>query len=101
VDQLRFGFKSNHLLLLYTEEKGARKLPPNVVDAFFDVMAIIQGATNERDLYALKGLRYEKLKGRRQHQRSIRLNDQFRLIVEIEEDDQERIIVVIDIEDYH
>lgn len=48
----------------------------------------------------MKSLHYEKLKGKRSHQRSMRLNDQFRLIVEIEEANG-RTVVVISIEDYH
>lgn len=71
------------------------------MSAFFDVMGIIDAALDERDLYALKGLHYEKLKGARKHQHSIRLNQQYRLILELEHDDQGRYILIIDIEDYH
>ena len=98
---MRFKFKSRKLAALYAEEKGAHKFPPAVVDAFFDVMGIIDAAFDERDLYALKGLHYEKLKGVRKHQHSIRLNQQYRLIVEVERDDQGRYILIIGIEDYH
>jgi toxin HigB-1 len=51
-------------------------------------MAIIAAALTERDLYANKGLRFEKLVGQRgkQGQRSLRLNKQWRLIVTLEED---------------
>ena len=48
----------------------------------------------------MKSLHYEKLKGRRAHQRSMRLNDQFRLILEIEIVN-DRTIVVVSVEDYH
>ncbi|WP_017319060.1 type II toxin-antitoxin system RelE/ParE family toxin [Mastigocladopsis repens] len=73
---LRFNFKDKKLEALYTEEKNAHKYP-NVVDDFFEVMAIIDAAVDERDLYAQKGLRFEKLKGKRgkEEQRSLRLND--------------------------
>ena len=98
---MRFWFKNKKLKALYTEEKGAHKYPPGVVDAFLDVMSIIAAAMDERDLYKLKGLRYEKLKGDRKGQHSIRLNDQFRLIVEREKDHQGRYLLIIDIEDYH
>ena len=64
-------------------------------------MGWIREAEDERDLYALRSLHYEKLKGARKHQRSLRLNDQFRLIVEIEETQGARTIVVKGIEDYH
>jgi proteic killer suppression protein len=64
-------------------------------------MALISNAKDERELYAMKSLHYEKLKGRRKHQRSVRLNDQFRLLVEKERDAQGRYLLIIGIEDYH
>ena len=73
----------------------------NVVRAFRMRMQAIRAATSEIDFYAMKSLHFEKLKGPRQHQRSLRLNQQFRLILEIESDPQGHIVVVIDIEDYH
>lgn len=98
---MRFFFANNKLERLYIEERGARRYPREVVEAFFEVMNVIDSARDERDLYALKGLRYEKLKGSRSHQRSIRLNDQFRLILERETDAQGRYFWIIQIEDYH
>ena len=98
---MRFRFKNRKLEALHTEEKGAHKYSPGVVDAFFEVVSVISAAVDERDLYNLKGLRYEKLKGDRKGQHSIRLNDQFRLIVEREKDDQGRYLLIVEIEDYH
>ena len=98
---MRFYFADRKLEKFYTEEKGAHKYPEGVVDAFFDVVALIADAPDERDLYALKSLHYEKLKGKRRHQRSLRLNDQFRLIVEREEDDEGKLFRIVSIEDYH
>jgi proteic killer suppression protein len=98
---LRFYFADRKLEKLYTDEKGAHKYPEGVVDAFFEVVAVIAGARDERDLYALKSLHYEKLKGKRSHQRSLRLNDQFRLIVEREEDEEGKLFRIVTTEDYH
>lgn len=64
-------------------------------------MAAIAAAVDERDLRALKGFRYEKLKGERKGEHSIRLNDQFRLIVQQETDEGGKYLLVIDIDDYH
>jgi toxin HigB-1 len=99
---VRFKFKKRKLEELYTDEKNVQKYP-NVVDDFFDVMAIIDAAKDERDLYALKGLRFEKLSGKREKsgQRSLRLNKQWRLIVSVEEDKDGTYLLIIDIEDYH
>lgn len=99
---MRFRFKDKKLEALYTEEKNAHKYP-NVVDDFFEVMAIIGAALSERDLYANKGLRFEKLVGQRgkQGQRSLRLNKQWRLIVTLEEDKEDFYLQILSIEDYH
>ncbi len=99
---MRFRFKDKKLEALYTEEKNAHKYP-NVIDDFFDVMAMIDAALDERDLYANKGLHFERLSGQRgkQGQRSLRLNKQWRLIVTLEKDEEGSYLQIIDIEDYH
>jgi toxin HigB-1 len=99
---VRFQFKDKKLAALYIEEKDAHKYP-GVVDDFFEVMAIIVSALDQRDLYVQKGLRFEKLSGKRgkQGQRSLRLNQQWRLIVTLEEDEQGAYLQILGIEDYH
>jgi proteic killer suppression protein len=98
---VRFRFASKKLEVLYATEAGAKKYPRAVVTAFFDVMAAIGAASDERDIYALKSLHFEALKGDRLGQRSIRLNRQYRLILRIETDPNGKTVVVIDIADYH
>jgi proteic killer suppression protein len=98
---LRFEFKSRKLDQLYFEKKEDHNYPPEVLDSFFEVMTHIAAAADERDLYAFKGLRFEKLKGKRKEQHSMRLNDQFRLILTIEQDAQGKYLFIINIEDYH
>lgn len=74
---------------------------PAVVRGFRKVMNAVRAAVDERDLYALRGLRFEKLKGNRSHQHSLRINDQWRLIVEIRGTAPSKRIGVVGIEDYH
>lgn len=95
---MRFKFDDRKLEALYTEEKGAHKYGAAVVDAFFEVMAIIESALDERDLRANKSLHYEKLKGQLQRQHSLRLTDQYRLIIERDTDEQGRILWIIKID---
>ena len=75
--------------------------PPEVVKAFRKRMQAIRAALDERAFYAMKSFHFEKLKGNRAHQRSMRLNKQWRLILEIKRLDAGTMVVVIDIEDYH
>lgn len=73
----------------------------DVIRAFRKRIQMIENAEDERDFYSLKSLHFEKLKGTRSHQHSMRLNDQWRLIVEIESGTPKNTIVVTSIEDYH
>ncbi len=72
-----------------------------VVKAFRRRMQLIRAAVDERDFRALRSLRFEKLQGKRAHQYSMRLNDQWRLIIEILVKDSTKTILIIGIEDYH
>lgn len=98
---MQFDFRSKKLSLLYFEEKGSRKYPIEVITAFFNSMTIIQAAKDIRDLYAFKSLHFEQLSGKRKNQRSIRLNDQFRLTMILKNDKNGNYLLLLDIEDYH
>ncbi len=100
---MRFIFASKKLQQLYTSGTGAARYPPEVVDAFFDKMAVIRAACDENDLRAFKSLHFEKLQGERgvRGERSIRLNRRFRLILRLETDEQGKLVCILDIEDYH
>jgi len=78
-----------------------KNIPQGVVKAFRKRMQIIRAAPDERDFYKLKSLHFEKLKGGRKHQHPMRLNDQYRLIMELLEVNQRKVVKIIGIEDYH
>ncbi len=93
-------FTKRRLERLYTEEKGASKYAPEVVDAFFDVVGMIRAAADERDLRATKSLHYEKLQGRKP-ERSLRLVGPHRLIVVPIKESPKVVMEIRAIEDYH
>lgn len=72
-----------------------------VVKMYRRRIQLIRGALDERDFYALKSLHFEKLKGERSHQYSMRLNDQFRLILEYEGTPPNKVVVVMGIEKHY
>jgi len=72
-----------------------------IVKAFRKRLNFIRQAQDERDFYAMKSLNFEKLKGDRDHQYSMRLNDQWRLILELEGKGPQKVVVIKGIEDYH
>ena len=63
-------------------------------------MQAVRAAMDERDLYR-GGLRMEKLSGRRIGQCSLRINKQWRLIVEVHGEWLSKKIIIIEIADYH
>jgi proteic killer suppression protein len=74
---------------------------PAIVRGFRKALQAIRAAHDERDLYASRGLGFEKLKGKREHQCSVRLNKQWRLILEFKEGRELEKVHIIGIEDYH
>lgn len=72
-----------------------------VVRGYRKVIRFIRSATDERDFKAMRSLNFQKLQGDRNHQHSFRINDQWRLIVEIRKAEPKNIIVIVGIEDYH
>jgi proteic killer suppression protein len=72
-----------------------------IVKAFRKRMQMIRAARDERDFYAMKSLHFEKLKGDRQGQYSMRLNQQWRLVLEFKKQGASTTVVIISIVDYH
>lgn len=94
-------FASDDLDRLEIDPSFSGGWPEAVVKVYRKRLGTIRGARDERDFYALQSLRYEKLKGKRQHQRSMRLNAQWRLVLEIEEGPDGKRVKLVGIEDYH
>ncbi|MBE0479685.1 MAG: type II toxin-antitoxin system RelE/ParE family toxin [Dehalococcoidia bacterium] len=79
-----------------------RNMPQGIVTAFRRRIQLIRAAPDERDFYKLKSIRFERLEGKRRNQHSMRLNDQYHLILELLETNPHRKVVkIIGIEDYH
>jgi len=74
---------------------------PGVVKAFRKRMQQLRAATDERTFYSQRSFKFEKLEGKRSHQYSMRLNDQWRLILELEGKGADKVVIIVAIEDYH
>ena len=99
---MRVRFTDKDLQRLYEDEEvRLSRYGEEITRAFRRRVAAIMSAKDERDLRATKSLRMEKLRGDRDGQYSIRLNRQWRLILRFETDASGRIVVVIEIVDYH
>lgn len=74
---------------------------PDIIRAFRKKLQLLEAAQDDRDLYASRALRLEKLSGDRAGTSSIRLNDQYRLILRFETDDSGRVVIILELVDYH
>ncbi|MEE9229625.1 MAG: type II toxin-antitoxin system RelE/ParE family toxin [Acidobacteriota bacterium] len=72
-----------------------------VVKAYRKRMQLIRNAPDERDFYQLKSLHFEKLKGKRSGQHSMRLNEQWRLVIQLIGKPPNKAVRILSIEDYH
>lgn len=93
-------FADDELDQLETDAQYTAGLSPALVKAFRKRMQQIRAAPDERDFYAIRGMRFEKLGRERKGQHSIRLNDQYRLIVVLL-DKGRNALRIIEITDYH
>ena len=64
-------------------------------------MQLIRAAVDVRAFREMKSLHFEKLKGDREGQHSMRLNEQWRLIVRLAERPDGTTVVIVSIVDYH
>lgn len=94
-------FRDESLGTLERDARYSAGYSEAICKAFRKRMQQIRSAMDERDFYALKSLRFERLKGNRSHQHSMRLNDQWRLILELEGEGINKRLTIIAIEDYH
>ena len=99
---MRLEFDDEDLRRLYEEPAfHLKKIGPELTKAYRKKVGIIVSAEDERDLYAMKSLHLEKLAGDREGQHSIRLNDQWRLILKLNKQPDGTIVAIIEIADYH
>lgn len=94
-------FADTTLALVETEDAGQTKLPVPVIKSARRKLTVIRAAPDDRALRNWKSLHYEKLKGDSDGMRSIRLNDQFRMVLTIDETKTPQVATILAIEDYH
>jgi proteic killer suppression protein len=74
-------FRDKTLLLVETDRAPETRLPIAVISAMRKKLQWLRAAPDERTIRSWKSLHYEKMS---EEERSIRINDQFRLIFNID-----------------
>jgi len=83
---VRFQFVEENLQKLYCEATESDLMPPASLPAFFEVMAMIESARNERDLAALVTLGLAAFDPPVDHLRLLRIDDYHDLVVGLDVD---------------
>jgi proteic killer suppression protein len=99
---MRVEFEDHELRRLYVEpDYRMSGIGVELTRAFRKVVGILEAAKDERDLRALRFLHFEKLEADRSGQYSLRLHKQWRLIITLRTVERDKLIVVIEVVDYH
>src|SRR5438132_10482497 len=98
---MRVVFRDARLAAIRTAQAAQTGLPAPVIQSCRRKLQLLDAAPDERTLRNWKSLHYEKLKGGREGQRSIRLNDQWRIVFVLDESTSPPTIEIIAVEDYH
>lgn len=93
-------FRDSDLAKIDTDQAADTKLPVAVIKSARRKLTVLRAAPDERALRNWKSLHYEKLKGDRAGERSIRLNDQYRMVFTLSEQTPP-VAIILSIEDYH
>jgi len=94
-------YANKKLERLYFDSVYTGGFSHDVVRAFRKRVDLIRAARDEREFPRLGAVNFEKLKGDRRGQFSMRLPGRWRLILQIAYDEAGKEIVVLDIVDYH
>jgi proteic killer suppression protein len=97
---MRIEFADDGLARIRTDDAHRMGLPFAVIKAARRRLVQIEAAVDERDLRNWKSLNYKKLQGDREGQRSIRVNDQYRIVFTIR-DGESPMVTIIEIDDTH
>lgn len=98
---MEIEFKDKQRLeLVETTRAAESKLSVALINSLRNKLNIARAAPDERTLRNWRSLHYEKLKGR-DDERSIRINDQWRLIFTLDTSRTPNKMTVLGVEDYH
>jgi proteic killer suppression protein len=98
---MEIEFADPSLALIETDNAGATRLPVAVIRAARRKLTILRAATDDRTLRNWKSLHYERLKGVRDGQRSIRVNDRYRIVFVLDSEAEPQKATILAIGDYH
>jgi proteic killer suppression protein len=98
---MEIEFADSELAAIETANAGKTGFPVPVIKSAQRKLTALRAAPDDRLLRNWKSLHYEKLKGDRDGQRSIRINEKYRLVFTLDSDATPQKVTILAIEDYH
>lgn len=98
---MEIEFADSDLAIIETDDAAKTKLPIAVIKSARCKLTLLQAAPDDRSLRNWKSLHYEKLKGDKEGQRSIRVNDKYRIVFILDSDVEPQKATILSVEDYH
>jgi proteic killer suppression protein len=83
------------------EIRGKRKFPTEVLKQYKKKVQLLIAVSNIEELRPFRGLNFEFLKGDRKGQCSIRLNDQYRLLITPMDEDTIQVVLINEISKHY
>ena len=102
ISSMEVQYGDDHLKELATNKAyNPKGISRELIRGYVRRIGQLKAIVDERALRTIGSLHFEKMKGGRDHQHSIKINDQWRLILEFDESTTPKSVIVIGIEDYH
>lgn len=100
-DAMEVRFEDGDLDRLETDARFTARLPREVVKAYRKVLNYIRNAVDEREFRAWPALHFEKLEADMEGLYSLRLNRQWRLVIELQGEAPNKTVILQKVENYH
>jgi proteic killer suppression protein len=91
------SFSDKNTEALFKTRKISKGFPDDIWERALDKLIILNAANSIDDLRVIPGNKYEKLKGNRKKESSVRINEQWRIVFEWKDGNPHN----VKIEDYH
>jgi len=102
ISTMEVQYGDDHLRRLAVDKSyNPKGISQELIRGYVRRVGQLRAIADERGLRAIGSLHFEKLKGNRDHQHSIKINDQWRLVLEFDDSTSPKTAIVIGIEDYH
>jgi proteic killer suppression protein len=97
---MRIAYADTTLALLETDQAGMTQLPVAAIKSARRRLTVLRAAKDDLSLKNWKSLHYETMKGNREGQRSVRVNNEYRMVFNLDEETDPQTITVLMIEGY-